>query len=138
MSEIRNYKGKCLCGEVSFKAETPHKDVGLCHCTMCRRWNSGPFHVVEIPFDALSFENGEESISYYRSTDYARRAFCNNCGSSLFYHGDQIPEISNKVYLSAGLLDEPTGLKLAGHIFCASKGDYYEIEGDLPQHENVG
>lgn len=137
MSEMRMYAGKCLCGEVSFKAEAPHKDVGLCHCTMCRRWNSGPFHAVAIPLAALEFEKGEEGISYYRSSEYARRAFCKNCGSSLFYHGDKIPEIAHEVYLSAGLLSEPTGLKQAFNIFCASKGDYYEIEGDLPQHETV-
>ncbi|WP_109314318.1 GFA family protein [Pseudovibrio ascidiaceicola] len=137
MSDLRIYKAKCLCGEVSFKAEAPQKDIGLCHCTMCRRWNSGPFHAIAIPFDALKVESGEENISYYRSSDYAKRAFCNNCGSSLFYHGDKIPEISHELYFSAGLLEEPTGSKLAGHIFCASKGDYYEIEGDLPQHETV-
>ena len=33
----------------------------------------------------------------------------------------------------AGSLDKPTGLKMAGHIFCADKGDYYEIDDALPQ-----
>lgn len=33
----------------------------------------------------------------------------------------------------AGTLDSPTGLSVTGHIFCADKGDYYEIPADLPQ-----
>ncbi|MEM8803579.1 MAG: GFA family protein, partial [Pseudomonadota bacterium] len=30
-------------------------------------------------------------------------------------------------------LDAPTGLAVAGHIFCADKGDYYEINDAVPQ-----
>mgnify|MGYP000700582196 CR=1 FL=1 len=33
----------------------------------------------------------------------------------------------------AGTLDAPTGLHLAGHIYCSGKGDYYEIADDLPK-----
>jgi uncharacterized protein YbaR (Trm112 family) len=29
--------------------------------------------------------------------------------------------------IAAGSLDGKTGLKLEGHIYCADKGDYYEI-----------
>jgi hypothetical protein len=31
-----------------------------------------------------------------------------------------------------GAFDEPTGLRLAGHIFTAEKGDYYGIADGLP------
>jgi hypothetical protein len=37
----------------------------------------------------------------------------------------------------AGTLEAPTGLSLAGHIFCADKGDYYEIADDLPKAEGA-
>jgi hypothetical protein len=30
---------------------------------------------------------------------------------------------------SAGAIDGPTGLPLAGHIFVADAGDYYEVAG---------
>ena len=32
-----------------------------------------------------------------------------------------------------GCLDEPTGIRLANHIFVGEKGDYYEIGDGLPQ-----
>ena len=35
----------------------------------------------------------------------------------------------------AGTLDAPTGLSLAGHIFVADKGDWYEIADGLPRAE---
>jgi len=34
----------------------------------------------------------------------------------------------------AGAFDQPTGLKIGVHIFCADKGDYYEIADDAPQY----
>jgi len=34
-----------------------------------------------------------------------------------------------------GVFDEPTGTTLGKHIFTANKGDYYTIEGSLPQNE---
>jgi hypothetical protein len=39
-----------------------------------------------------------------------------------------------RVAIMVGGLDQPTGLKLAGHIFIADKGDYYELPDDgLPR-----
>ena len=32
----------------------------------------------------------------------------------------------------AGTLDPPTELSVKGHIFCADKGDYYDLPEDLP------
>lgn len=34
----------------------------------------------------------------------------------------------------AGTFDQPTGLAIGKHIFCADKGDYYEIEDGVPQY----
>ena len=35
----------------------------------------------------------------------------------------------------AGAFDSPSGLTLTKHIFCADKGDYYEIADGLPRFE---
>ena len=34
-----------------------------------------------------------------------------------------------------GCIDDPTGLKLADHIYVGEKGDYYEIADGLPQRD---
>ena len=39
------------------------------------------------------------------------------------------------IYISAGTVDAPTGVKGAGHIWLSEKGDYYEISDDLPKAE---
>jgi hypothetical protein len=35
--------GKCMCGAVSYTAKGVDKEIAACHCSMCRRWASGPF-----------------------------------------------------------------------------------------------
>ena len=70
----------------------------------------------------------EGEVAWYRSSETARRGFCPTCGSQLFWDG---PGANLSIF--AGTLDRPTGLTLAGHIFCAEKGDYYEITDALPQ-----
>lgn len=69
----------------------------------------------------------DAGLKWYRSSPTAERAFCSICGSTLFWRGKG----RDYVAIAAGTLDGPTGLALAGHIFCADKGDYYEIkDGD--------
>ncbi|HTN97825.1 MAG TPA: hypothetical protein VL101_12685, partial [Nordella sp.] len=49
------------------------------------------------------------------------------CRSTLFWKGDG----RDYTAIAASAIDGPTGLKLAGHIFCDDAGDYYEISGEL-------
>ena len=67
-------------------------------------------------------------LKWYDSSDFAKRGFCKDCGSALFWDGGD-----DKIYISIGSLDQPTGLQLASHIFVDEKADYYEIEDELPK-----
>ena len=60
----------------------------------------------------------------------ARRGHaCRHCGSALFWKADGVDYTS----ILAGTFDGPTGLKPGYHIFCADKGDFYDIRDDLPR-----
>jgi hypothetical protein len=72
---------------------------------------------------------GEENITWFRASEDARRGFCATCGSHLFWHGNDSPRIS----IAAASIDQPTGLSLVKHIFCADKGDYYVIADGAEQ-----
>jgi len=78
---------------------------------------------------ALSVD-GTEAVRWYRSSDEAQRGFCSNCGSALFWQADGSAEIS----VMAGAFDAPSGLTFGHHIYCADKGDFYEISDGLPQY----
>ena len=122
--------GACLCGAVSFEVagELPGPDA--CHCTSCRKSSGHYFASTDVPRSALTI-SGEEHVAWYRSSQKVRRGFCSICGSSLFWD----PIHRDWTAVAMGAFDRPTGTRLAKHIFTADKGDYYDIEGDLPRHE---
>jgi hypothetical protein len=59
----------------------------------------------------------------------ARRGFCRDCGSSLFWE----PTSGDRVSIAAGTLDSPTGLNAAAHVFVGDSGDYYTVSDGLSQ-----
>ena len=124
-------KGKCLCGAVGIKVEGElEQQPEACHCTQCRKQTGHFLAAVDVRREALTV-NGNENVSWYQSSDKARRGFCSVCGSTLFWS----PTIEGYEYiaLSMGLFEGPTGAQLEKHIFVGDKGDYYEIGDGLPQ-----
>ena len=118
-------KGGCLCGAVTYTVNGPLRPVVACHCEQCRK-TSG-HHVAATSANRQDIRIAGE-VTWYRSSDTARRGFCGLCGSNLFWDGG-----GENLSIFAGTLDGATGLQTAGHIFVADKGDYYEIADDLPQ-----
>lgn len=119
--------GRCECGAVRFRASGARPTVTFCHCSQCRRTSGHHWAATRAPFDQLVFE-AAETLTWYASSDWARRGFCSACGSSLFYRVNG----EDGIGIAAGSLDAPTGLRPGKHIFCASAGDYYTISQDAP------
>jgi len=123
-------RGSCLCGAVRYTVTGPLRDVVACHCTQCRKQSGHFFAATSAPREAITVE-GAENVTWYDSSSGIRRGFCKTCGSHLFWDSG----ISPTMTFLAGSIDGATGLKIAGHIFCADKGDYYEIDDGLEQHD---
>lgn len=120
MSEELHLTGKCMCGSVRFSAIAKNSNVAACHCDMCRRWSAGPF--MELTCQTVTFE-GQENIGRIRSSDWAERGFCTNCGSNLFYH-----IVENSDYqIAAGLFDDQSMLRMSLQVFTDRKPAYYEF-----------
>ena len=120
--------GKCLCGEVSFSVNGKLGRAAACHCGQCRK-QSGHFWGSSSAAENDITITGD--VKWYEASPAAKRGFCPNCGSFLFWKAQDEDEIS----FSLGALDEPTGIKLECHIFVADKGGYYDINDGLPQLE---
>lgn len=121
------WRGQCLCGSVAFTIQGAMSELSACHCGQCRR-QGGHYQVSGVVAKtAIGFES-DDTLAWYRSSDFARRGFCSACGSALFWDDG-----SEAMSINIGCLDQPTGLSLASHIFVADKGDYYQITDGLPQ-----
>ena len=121
--------GHCLCGAVTFKVRGKLGLVSYCHCSQCRRQTGLYYATTDTTVAAVEITGGDRIGSYRASSD-AERAFCRDCGSALYWKADGAERIS----LMAGLFPNPTGLEGGYHIFCADKGDFYEINDGLPQY----
>jgi hypothetical protein len=124
--EARRLQGGCLCGAVRYEAAGRFRPVIVCHCGMCQRTHGAPASYTAVDRPALKMTE-DRGLRWYRSSDEARRGFCNECGASLFFDWLAAPHIS----IAAGTLDGPTGLRTVAHIYAADKGDYYEIVDGL-------
>ena len=122
--------GSCLCGAVRYRVTGPMRPVIACHCTQCRKTSGHHVAATSAPRDRIGI-TGE--VRWFQSSPTARRGFCPVCGSNLFWDGQ-----GTTLSIMAGTLDAPTGLILRGHIFCADKGDYYEIADGLPTAPQEG
>lgn len=125
MTNGQEQTGGCLCGKVRFRIKEPVVQVGACHCDMCLRWCGGPIFALQCK-GPVEFE-GEEHIVRYRSSDWAERGFCGVCGSNLFYY--LVPK--GEYAMSAGALDDTSGLQLESQIFIDEKPDWYAFSNEI-------
>ncbi|MGC9418481.1 MAG: GFA family protein [Rhodovulum sp.] len=119
--------GGCDCGRVRFSLPAVRDTVTICHCSQCRRTSGHLWASTHAPYDTLRFET-DEGLTWYASSEGARRGFCRFCGASLFYRMTG----EDGIGIAAGCLDDTRGLRVGKHIFAADKGAYYEIAGDAP------
>ncbi len=123
-------KGSCECGSVAYEVTGELRPVTACHCTQCRKTSGHYWSATQVPTENLMLTK-DDGLKWYRSSDWAQRGFCQNCGSSLFWRMDGEGATS----IGAGTLDGAVGLQTAKHICMADKGDYYAIADGLPQLE---
>jgi hypothetical protein len=124
----RTISGRCLCGAVRFATRAPvGRAIDICHCAMCRRWSSGPF--IGIGYDGEVVFEGASSLGVYKSSEWAERGFCKQCGTSLYWHYRG----SDHYSFAVGTLDDQSGLELAYQIFIDEKPPYYELANDTPR-----
>ena len=113
-------KGKCLCGSVSIIAQD-NTQMSACHCAMCRRWGGGPMLTVHAGTDVQIV--GVETITAFKSSDWAERAFCAKCGTHLYYRLIQ----ANEYILPVGLFQDGSEFEFKEQIFVDKKPRSYDF-----------
>lgn len=121
------HSGRCLCGAIAAEG-SGEPQITACHCEMCRRWHGGPSVSVRFS-EGIAITGGEDSVGWFRSSEWAERGFCKTCGSTLFYRLVETGEIMGE----AGSFALPTGLQITEHYFIDEQPDYYQFKDDAPR-----
>jgi len=121
-------KGSCLCGDIQFVTSAAPQGASMCHCGQCRKQSGGIWSSAYVADTDLTITG---PVSWYAASDLAKRGSCPRCASFLFWKAHDEETTS----FALGAVDGVTGLKIAKHIFVASKGDYYDIADAVPQQD---
>jgi hypothetical protein len=121
--------GQCMCGAVSVTATPSTGSMGACHCDMCRRWTSSMLmtFTAEPGYAALG------PVKTYTSSDWAERAFCEECGSALWYRMTTPGEMHGQTQMAAGLFENAGGNVLKLELFIDKKPEGYAFDGERRQ-----
>jgi len=122
-------QGRCLCGAVRFTVAAP-REIGACHCGMCRRWSGGGPLVGGISDAPVNITAGE-ALRWHASSSWGERGFCFECGSSLFWR--QKRAAAGWLVCAGALPDADDLPQLTQHIFIDDKPAYYDFAGDAPR-----
>lgn len=124
------YSGGCQCGAVRFRVEGALGDASVCHCRMCQK-ASGNFYqpLVAVGDARLTWTRGEPKK--FRSSNYAQRGFCGDCGTPLSY------EAPDGVALSIAAFDKPEEVAPAIQWGIEQKLPYVDRIPALPGKETL-
>jgi hypothetical protein len=131
MSE--HHSGSCLCGAVKFEVTGGFQHFYLCHCRYCRK-NTGTAHAANLfsTTAKLRWLSGESKTKTYSLPETRhQKCFCTECGAAL-------PNIQMKgtlLVVPAGCLDSRLSDRPDAHLFIASKADWDENLGSVPEFE---
>src|SRR5215510_7761607 len=118
----KSIRGSCLCGGVRFEVDLPFIQASHCHCERCRK-HSGTAVCTQARVLREQFRllQGKELIKVYGKGEGAVKAFCTNCGSSLF--GGDWPD-GPQVSIRMGAFDDDPGIRPQFHTFVADRAPW--------------
>ena len=122
-------RGGCICGAVRFEAEPRSREAHACHCQTCRRWSGSAFVGVSVLPEDVRFES-TGNIRTSPSSEWAERAWCDRCGTTLYYHLTA-DSFGPKTYeMALGLFDEPDGFPLTSELYIDRRPNGFAFAGD--------
>ncbi len=129
MSATEERQGGCLCGAVRFTARLTGRSFGACHCAMCRRWTGSALLGITVPEGNVDWV-GAEHIASRQTSPWARRAWCRECGSGLWFKVTLDGPYAGNLELPIGLFDDANGLTMTNEIYIDHKPDSFAYAGE--------
>ena len=124
---METWTGGCLCGAIRYSVTAQQSENWYCHCRMCQRWTGSVVATDAIVKKKdLRITKGEPK--YYRSSHFAERGFCSDCGSPLIFRAIDDDWLS----IQTGTLDDPEVAPPAGHYGVEGKISWLKIVDNLP------
>lgn len=123
--------GSCLCGTIRFRIHGPLAPIEVCFCSQCRKAQGGPLAAnVPVARESFEFISGAERLLAFESSPGKLRHFCGKCGAPVYSTRSAAPQV---LRVRAGLLDGPLAARPVSQAHVASKANWWDADGRLPQ-----
>ncbi len=123
--------GQCLCGAVSFGIRFPSRWIAHCHCTQCQRAHGAAFVTwVSVTVEQFQWQDPHGYLRWYKSSDYAERGFCSQCGSSLFFRSSRWP---GEVHIVRANFFDPLDKEPQVHGYYDTHVSWVRLADELPK-----
>lgn len=122
--------GKCLCGNITFSADTDIKLMANCHCSDCRAATGAAYGtLLFVDEDALEI-HGTPKVFKHKADSGSdmEKLFCPDCGSQMFGRNSKRP---NTISIRAGVLDQKELVKPGVNVYLDSRIPSTPIDPDL-------
>ncbi len=121
--------GSCHCGKVQYTITGQPFAGDYCHCRDCQKITGSPISAwMDFKTTHVTWTKGKPKI--YHSSEFIRRGFCDNCGSTLTYNHINHPEFTTIAITS---LDNPNLAQPTYHIYTSSKVAWFNVDDQLPR-----
>ncbi len=121
-------KASCLCGGIQLRTQGYHQNVHNCHCIQCLKTHGHYAAYTNVEERNVRFFK-KRTLKWFKSSQRAKRGFCNKCGASLFFKIMGVKTIN----IAAGMFNRPVKLKTTMNIFVKGKSDYYKLDSRMPK-----
>ena len=117
------HTGRCLCGEVRYRARGAPKWIANCHCESCRGATGAPL-TTYAGFAAGRFAYLAGAPVRFHSSPGVTRTFCGRCGTPLTYEGARWP---GETHVLIGTMDRPQDFPPARDAFAEEKLPWVQL-----------
>lgn len=129
MSE--KFKGRCLCGAISYEVNGDPIMMVKCHCRDCQYISGGEASpIVFLPENAVAISGTVKTYSLVGSSGgQVHRSFCAECGTHVYSKADVG---AGMVFVKAGTIDKLAAAKLktAMVFYAANANTFSHIDED--------
>lgn len=122
--------GKCLCGNITFSADTDIKLMANCHCDDCRAATGAAYGtLLFVDEDAVQI-NGTPKVFKHKSDSGSdmEKLFCPDCGSQMFGRNSNRPKTMS---IRAGVLDQKELVKPGVNVYLDSRIPSTPVDPEL-------
>lgn len=123
--------GHCLCQSIQFSVSSSEKWMAHCHCPLCRQAHGAALVTwIGVNLNDFKIDQGRAKIKWFASSEEGKRAFCSDCGSTLFFQSERWPD---EIHITAANIKRGISLSPQAHVWFDRKVDWINLTDDLPR-----